>query len=218
MARIAEAMEYAKSTIYQHFSCKEEIIVALAAASVERQRELVERAAMFRGRPRERMFAVGTATELYARLYGGDARIFQLMNAEDIAHKASEKYLWPMKTAAHRTVSILNGIVRDAIAQGDLTLDGSMTAEELTYQMWLLGESGKASASSWLPPQDMGVSDPLGLMTRHGQLLGDAFRWRPLSSEWDYAETLARVRREVFPEETRKVYGADWEQRYAEGQ
>ena len=37
MARVAEAVGCSKATVYQHFSCKEEIIIALAGQSVEKQ-------------------------------------------------------------------------------------------------------------------------------------------------------------------------------------
>ncbi|MBL4608093.1 MAG: helix-turn-helix transcriptional regulator [Pseudomonadales bacterium] len=41
MARIAELTEYSKVTIYQHFSCKEEIVQRLAAKSTETLVELL---------------------------------------------------------------------------------------------------------------------------------------------------------------------------------
>ena len=84
MAQVALRAGSSKGTVYQHFSCKEEMIITLAAESVEKQRELVERAAMFRGRPRERMLAIGEATELFAQLHADDARIFQIMSGEAI--------------------------------------------------------------------------------------------------------------------------------------
>ena len=37
MDRIAEITEYSKGTIYQHFSCKEEILVALLAESAHKR-------------------------------------------------------------------------------------------------------------------------------------------------------------------------------------
>ena len=94
MARVADGAEYSKGTIYHHFSCKEEVIIALAARSVEKQRVLVERAATFSGRPRERMLAVGEATQLFSLLYPDEARIFQIMNGEAITQKGSKESLW----------------------------------------------------------------------------------------------------------------------------
>jgi AcrR family transcriptional regulator len=61
MDRIAEALEYSKGTIYQHFSCKEEILMALVNQTMERRLDLFRCAAAFRGRSRERITAVGAA-------------------------------------------------------------------------------------------------------------------------------------------------------------
>lgn len=209
MARLAEAIDHSKATVYQQFSCKEEIIIALACRSVDAQRALVERAATFQGHTRERMVAVGEATELFAHLNRDDARLFQLINAEAITQKAPPQSLWPLKSSAMRTVGILNGIIRDAVAQGDVVLDPQTRPEELTFYLWLLGESSKGTESIWLHPTEMGVSNPYALMFRMGNVVGDWYGWRPLSWEWDYEETRRRVRREIFPRESAKVYGPE---------
>lgn len=208
MARVAAAVEYSKGTIYQHFSCKEDIIVALATQSVDKQLELVERAATFRGRPRERMLAVGEATALFSRLYEDDARIFQIMTGEAIMRKASPEALWRLKTSALRTVSIMVGIVRDGIVQGDLQLDENTTPEDLIYPLWILGEGGKAAASSWLPPAELGIRRPFDTIFRHGLVLADGYGWRPLSTEWNYEETLRRIREDLFASDLRLAKGA----------
>src|ERR1700739_1645583 len=72
MERIAEALEYSKGTIYQHFSCKEEILMALVNQSMDRRLDLFRRAAAFRGGSRERITAIGAACELFFQLYPDD--------------------------------------------------------------------------------------------------------------------------------------------------
>src|SRR5580698_969718 len=69
MDRIAEALEYSKGTIYQHFSCKEDVLMALVNQAMERRLDLFRRAAAYRGSSRERMSAIGVAAELFFRLY-----------------------------------------------------------------------------------------------------------------------------------------------------
>lgn len=62
--RIAKSLQYSKGTIYSHFSCKEEIIIALAIQTREERTDgLFRRAAAFHGRSRERMPAIGVAAE-----------------------------------------------------------------------------------------------------------------------------------------------------------
>ncbi len=207
MARIATRLDVAKATVYQHFSCKEEIIIALAGRSVDLQRSLIDRAAAFHGTPRERMFAVGEATQLFSRLYPEDARIFQLISAEAITQKASPASLGRLRISARETADVMSGIVRDAIERGDLELKLGDRVEDITYQFWMMGESAKAAMWSWMPPRELGVEDPFKAMFHGGQIIGDAYGWRPLSTEWDFEETRRRIRREVFPVECRKAYG-----------
>ncbi len=213
MARIADAMGYSKGTIYQHFSCKEEIIIALACQSVDKQRLFVERAASFQGRPRERMAAIGIATELFSKLYSDDARIFQTINAEAITQKASKESLWRMRGLAHRAIDIMMGIVRDAIAQGDLVLGEGMRPEDVTFHLWMIGESGKMIASGWMTPDQFGIGGPFQSLLRTSQAFGDGLGWHPLSSEWSYDASALRILSEVFPKEAAKVFGpqSGWE-------
>lgn len=206
MARVAEATECSKATIYQHFSCKEEIIVALATESVEMQLSLVERGATFQGRPRERMLAVGLATELFADLYADASRVFQIVNGEAILEKVSEERIWRLRSCGLRTVNVMLGILRDAVAQGDLTLPPGHRAEDLIYHFWLLGEGGKAAWHTWLPPEELGIANPFASIHRTAAVMGDGYGWRPLTTEWDYAATAERIWREVFPAEWRKLH------------
>lgn len=207
MARVAKAVGCSKATVYQHFPCKEELILALATRSVDKQHALVERAAHFHGRPRERMVAIGEATHLFAKLYSEDTRLFQIVTGEAVLQKVSEAPIQELRRAGMRTVEVMLGIGRDAIAQGDLTLRPGHTLPELIYHMWLLGEAGKASTATWLPPIELGVTQPFTTILKTAQVLGDGYGWRPLSTEWDYTATVARVRSEIFPREARKVYG-----------
>lgn len=207
MARIASAAGCPKATVYKHFPCKEEVILALATESVEVQYALVERAGTFRGRPRERMAAVAIATQLFAELHADDSRIFQVVNGEAIFQKASEESIWRLRRCGLRSVAVMLGIVRDAIAQGDLVLPPNHSAEDIIYNFWLLGEGGKAAPHTWLPPEELGIESPFATVIKTGSILGDGYGWRPLSTEHDYEATMDRVWREVFPSERRKVYG-----------
>lgn len=207
MARIATSVGCPKGTVYKHFPCKEEVILALATESVEVQRALVERAGTFHGRPRERMLAVGVATHLFAELYADDSRIFQIVNGEAIFQKASEKSIGRLQRCGLRTVAVMQGIVRDGIAQGDLVLPLDHSAEDMIYNFWLLGEGGKAAPHTWLPPKELGIDFPFASLIKTASMLADGYGWRPLSSECDYEATIERVWLEVFPAERRKVLG-----------
>src|SRR5271163_4453953 len=89
MDRIAEALEYSKGTIYQHFSCKEEILMALVNQTMERRLDLFRRAAAFRGRSRERMTALGAAAELFFQLYPDHIHTEHTIRISSVREKTS---------------------------------------------------------------------------------------------------------------------------------
>ena len=94
MDRLAEATEYSKGTIYQHFSSKEDLITALAVESSEQRLALMAKARTFRGRPRERVLALGLADELFVRLhphYFGSELIIHMADLESRASSGAER-------------------------------------------------------------------------------------------------------------------------------
>ncbi len=170
---------------------------------------MVERAATFNGRPRERMQAIGEAVELFARLHPEELRILYNGNTEAIVRKASEKSLYQMRVIFHRTMNIVTGVVRDAVAQGDLVLDARTTPVDVVFNLWAITDGGHTVALSLTPPSELGITDVFDAVMRGCQVACDGYGWRPLSTEWDYEETRRKTRREIFPEESQRVWGAD---------
>lgn len=205
MDRIAKATGYSRGTIYLHFRCKEDIIATLVHRGMLRRLEMIERAALFHGHPRERMQSLGVAVDLFARLYPEDARLFHLGNVQAVMQKASETVVFAMRSAMHRSMDIATGIVREAIDQGHLVLDDPVQPEEITFNLWAITEGGYGVASSWPPPTELGVGDPWEAVARGCERLCDGYGWRPLTSDWDYERTRQRVREELFPEEMRSA-------------
>jgi AcrR family transcriptional regulator len=206
MDRIAGAIEYSKGTIYQHFSCKEEVLAEMAIRLFEKRLTMFERAATFQGRTRERMVAIGEAGELFVRLYPDDLRILQIIKTEIIDQKISEARLVRMRTSEYRVLtSIMVGIVRDAIAQGDLVLPPETVVEQLPFGLWAITDGGYATILRDVPLQEVGIRDPFVAVIRTCEVLGDGYGWHPLSSEWDYAQTRRRVRETIFAEEYQQL-------------
>ena len=54
----------------------------------------------------------------------------------------------------------------------------------------------------------LGLSNPITGMYHVFNVLADGYGWQPLFHEHDYEETLANVRKTVFPEEAQALYGA----------
>ncbi len=205
MDRIAEALEYSKGTIYQHFSCKEEILLALANEALDARVRMFRRAATFCGRPRERMAAVGLAAEMFARIYPHYIQVEQVVRLHSVWEKTSENRRNLMRMCEAQCMGIVGGIVRDAVAAGDLTLPAGIEPEHVVFGLWAMNYGVQSFASSGESLAELGISDPAKSLRDNCNHLMDGFRWKPLASELDYDECQTRVATEVFPHEAARL-------------
>ncbi len=201
MDRIAVRMEYSKGTIYQHFGCKEDIILALANLAQEKRLQLFSRAAEFRGGSRERVTAIGRASELFFEQYPYYFKAEQIIRSASLWEKTSEERRDLMRRCEVGCLAVVGGVVRDGLAQGDLELPPEMSPEDLVFGMWSchLGAFSIISTSQSLP--EIGIAQPVAALRLATTMLLDGYRWRPLSSEHDYSAVLNRVDEEVFHDE-----------------
>ncbi len=208
MDRIAERLEYSKGTIYNHFNCKEEIILALAVDAEQRRAELFERASTFRGCARERMAAIGVAAELFVRLHPDHFRVERIVRSMSIWEKTSEQRRMILRSCETRCLGIVAGIVRDAISQADLTLPPESTPEDLVFGLWSLayGAYSLIAENSYL--MDLGIRDPFYAVRENQTLLIDGYHWQPLSREYDYDAVYLRIEKELFSDEFQVAFGS----------
>jgi AcrR family transcriptional regulator len=193
---IAEWMGCSRPLVYKHFPCKEEILLALAIQSKARRVELAERAVLFRGRPREKMLAIG---ELEGLLAPRDLPVELLVASTSLRAKTSRQRQDDLQALDVRAIGLTTSVVREAIADGDLTLPAKMCPEDLTFVLWasLWGASNLIFSDT--PLQQAGVARPEYAQALSTGILLDGYGWRPLTSEWDYKETRRRVHAEAFP-------------------
>ena len=201
MDRIAEELQYSKGTIYNHFSCKEEIIIALAIQNDAKRVELFQRAAQFKGCPRHRMMAIGEAAERFVRDYPDYFLFEKILQLASVREKTSEKRQAVVRGCEMQCMSIVAGVVRDAIATEDLELARGFTPEKLVFGLWAItyGAYSIVFASDSLG--QMGLDDPFETVRDHTAALLDGFDWQPLSSEYDPKKVLKRIRKEAFGNE-----------------
>lgn len=179
MERLASQMEYAKGTLYNHFPNKEEIVVALAHESLELRRSMFERAATISSKSRERMMAISCACDLYTMQCPQHFAVEQMLRNSVIWEKSSKKRQELIRHCELKSMSIVAGIARDAVAAGDLKLPKSMTPEEFVFGFWSLtyGSHVLITSSPSLP--DIGVSDAMRSIRYHAWVLTNGYNWQP---------------------------------------
>jgi len=201
MNKIAELAEYSKGTVYQHFHCKEEVLVQLCNRCMHTLSGLFDRASRFEGYHRERMVAIFTAHALWAQLEPKNQDLIQTLCADGVKSK-----ICPQSLAEHTALeaSLLNQvatIVNDAITDGDLPELEQLSQQELVFGLWSLAYGGRVLLSLNLPLAELGVHRPQHAIFTTVSAVLDGLGWKPLSSEFDYPATMQRVQNEVFAEE-----------------
>jgi len=198
MDRIAEEIESSKGTVYNHFGCKEEIIIALAVQTMEKRAELFHAAAEFKGRSRYRMLAVGRANRYFFERFPDHFRFEQMLRIDSIWEKTSEKRRMLIKSCEMKCMAVVSGIVRDALASEDLHLPAESTPEDLVFGLWSISLGAQSIMVSSESLSDLGVQDPSQALHMHIQHLLDSFCWQPLSDQFDYTALAARIDQEVL--------------------
>jgi len=198
MDRIAQRLEYAKGTIYNRFPNKEEIIIALAIQTMEKRTDMFERAAAFQGKSRERLAAIALAAELFIQRFTNHFRLEQVIRSDSIWEKTSEKRRNLMRSCELRCIGIVAGIVRDAVAAGDLRLAESAGPEHLVFGLWSLHYGAFSIVSADDSLATIGIDNPLETLRSVVAATLDGYGWKPLSTEHDYNAVYRRVAEEIF--------------------
>lgn len=205
MDRIAEVTEYSKGTIYQHFSCKEEILVAMLCESAEKAGKFLLRGSNFKGKPRERMAAMALGYDLFVGLNPDHFKAQLLVQNESIMRKASPTFQKKLEGCNQHNMHLVSGVLRDAVKEGHVQLKVGVTPEEVTFGLWTGALGAYVLMTSEVNLNALGVTDPRKAVWDNMHALLDGFGWRPLSKELDYEQTRRRILKEVFPKESTQL-------------
>lgn len=209
MDRIAELAEYSKGTVYQHFHCKEEILIQLCNQCITDLSSLFIKASQFDGNHRERLLAVFYAHDLFAHLQPDSLTIMQSLGGNLITAKVDPSSLAKHRKMEASLLETVSSIVSDGLANGDLTLGEDLNPVELVFGLWSLSYGGQLIQTYDIPLQDLGVRHAGSALIRNSLAMLDGLNWRPLSTEHDYNASLERVKREMFAEEIKQIAARD---------
>lgn len=205
MDRIAEEIEYSKGTVYLHFKSKEDILMALVNQTMERRLDLFQRAAAYRGRSRERIMAIGAAAEVFFELYPDHIQTEHIIRINSIKDKTSEERRRLLETCEARCSEVVRGVIRDAVAVGDLPVSDEFGVDQLSFGLWAITFGGFSIAMSSPSFANLGIHDPLLAIRGNCIRLLDGAGWKPLSSDEDLTQFLEPVKQQVFGAEIAKI-------------
>jgi len=205
MDRIAELAEYSKGTVYQHFPCKEEIVVQLCNIALSDLSGYFQKASEFPGNNRERLLAVFFAHDLFAKVNPSSFSVMQSLGGTLISDKVKPETLTDHRAMEAELIARVSRIVTDAIEAGELTLTEEINPIELVFSLWSLSYGGQIIQTYEMPLEELGIRNAGNALTRAGHALLDGMAWQPLYADFDYTATLSRIRSEVFAEEITRL-------------
>lgn len=201
MERIAEAVEYSKGTIYNHFSSKEDLVCSLCCRCVSNLIELFKRAYDYPGTTRERFSAIGIAYSLYHQLNPLDAQNIQIIKTNAVREKLSADKLQEMNALEQEITQLCVNLVNEAIDNGDIASIDNHTADTIVFGFWSMLYGGMLLSQSDIPLEDLGFSPVIAMLWQNSQRLLDAYGWQPRGNSTDTDALFSKLCSALFAEE-----------------
>ncbi len=194
---VAES-RFSKGTIYKHFVSKEDLLMAICNVSIEDMQDMFIKALEFDGNSREKVLAVMVSYVIWAKLH--PMQLFAVLAAHSprVAECCSETRNNTHLHHETQLMGLMNRQIEKAVESGDLTLPEGMLTEQVTFAMW------SASWGAMALIMSKGDSVKLGPMQleresfTNARLILDGFGWKPLSSNWDYPQTIRKITQQIF--------------------
>lgn len=204
---LARRIEYSKATIYNHFLSKEDLVLAVAIMHLEVRSNLFRRALTFDGRTRERMFAIGIADQILAKLYPHGFPTLQLIRTQSIWEKAAPERHSIYLEKSGSCMQVATEIIRQARTEGDLN-DDSPTDEHIISGLVSMAKGAHLLEDGDVLFPDKNTLRTVELLNDNFQVFLDGASWKPFRKDWDFARSEERIWDELFPEES-KIVNAD---------
>jgi AcrR family transcriptional regulator len=198
MEQLAEAVEYSKGTLYQHFSSKEDLVLGVATQSLRQRADLFEQAATFQGRTRERCRAIGFACCEFAIAHPDYFHTDMLLKSSSFVEKASQERREAHAFEGMRCWRAINTIIIEAMALGELPKN-RVTAEQATFALVSVTVGSHIMSQEPNLKVFAGIKDQMQAVRLNQDLICDGLGWKPLLHEHDYRATDLRILKEIFP-------------------
>jgi len=193
MAKLAKACDYATGTLYQHFTSREDLLVALSARHSAQHLQMFQQIIALDVNSRDKRFAISVAERDFRKLNPTHAKLTQYIFTEAVWENASSVRREQVLQCGQPIAVLVSGIVQQAIDEGALPAQGC-SAMELAIAPWALCQgshtleqtSGLLEAFS-VPRHDM-------QLYRHMHMLLNGMGWQPLVDVADMAQIKVKAK------------------------
>lgn len=195
MERLAQMTEYSKGTIYQHFSGREDVLMAVSNRILAQQIECISELGRAQLSLREQLTAMVFVHRIITNRQQGQLELLRFVQSEDCHAKSSEKTIEEHAKFYASLVDSVYGVIQEAVGKGQLQLGNTRTVDDVFYSIWAfsfgvtyldsLAQIRTSTICPTIPEQ------------RVTTLLSAAFdnlNWQPLTSEYKEDELYEKVK------------------------
>ena len=194
MDDVAEAIAYSKGTVYQHYDCKEDVLVASCAEAAADLAGTFELAAALPLRSRERMTAIVEAFCEFVERRAVSFRVIPLVHSPTVCEKAKPERIAAMEAAQARVCAACAAVVDAAVAASDLRPPPGVDVRAVPFALWSLMFGSFMLTELHSSEKAFGVRDPVAAIRVAWSVHMDGLRWAPVGGDADPAATGRRIR------------------------
>ena len=198
MDRLAALGEYSRGTVYQHFPCKEEVLIEVCNGSMSYLLSLFERARAIPHSNRDRILAVMVAHNYFDLRQPHCNKILQYTSDNSIMDKVSEANLQKHNSLEQNLMQVVGSIVAEAIKTKELILPKDMTAIELVFGLWSLNQGSQLLQAAYLQLNELGITHPEETIARIVAATLDGLNWQPLYDSDQHQQLMHWLKDTVF--------------------
>jgi AcrR family transcriptional regulator len=204
--KLVKKLPYSKGTVYNHFTSKEDIVLALCNGHMEHMASVVIRALAFNGNSREKALAVHVGSLLNSQANPQDFMIGVTVKTAGCTAKASEIRRQQYQQTEVALLSPLFAHFQASVDAGECELPVDMQIEQLIFSCWstdfgtqvlLMGDNDTCSLRSKLSAERELVNSI--------NLIHDGMGWQPLSKHFDWKTSVQRMKEEIFAPEMAEI-------------
>lgn len=195
MERVAERSEYSKGTVYKHFTCREDLLMALCNHSLAYMSSLFQDALLLSGNPspgrtREQVTFLVFAYQLFAQYFPEDFELLVESRHIEILQKASPERAAERERFDQLLRVLISAQIHHAIVTGELQLKPGMSVDEVCFGAWAMSLGILLLSSNPHVMKHFALPATSSVLLSQTNLLLDGLGWKPLSHEYDYTQSL----------------------------
>lgn len=193
MDKVAELAEYSKGTIYQHFRSKEDLMSAICIRANDRMQALFQVVQDYDAPSRQKLVAL-----YFAYQYFINTHPVEFENIQHLHNCAATEKMCPMRKdqldhSEQETMCVASSVVQEAIEQGDITNRGELSAEDISFYLWVASFGLNTMLRTKIPIEDLGIRNPVTVLLQSNDAFLDGIGWKPSSKEKSSLQYLAAV-------------------------